>query len=102
MEKSYDYSKKENFMDRVKELAIGMFVFMFLLGYDIIYEVIFQKTWGSPTLSVRGLIVKLVGVDNIAPESDIFPKLYVAILAFDIIVLVTIKIHEFIENRKNR
>ena len=31
MEKSYDYSKKENFMDRVKELAIGMFVFMFLL-----------------------------------------------------------------------
>lgn len=102
MEKSYDYSEKENFMDRVKELAIGMFVFMFILGYDIIYEVIFQKTWGSPTLSFRGLIVKLVGVDNIAPDSEIFPKLYVAILAFDIIVLVTIKIHEFIEDRKNR
>lgn len=100
---SYNYSKRENFLDGVKEVLIGVFVITLLLGGDIIYEVLFQKVWDSPTISLRGLIIDKLGLAESIPDfSNGLKTFFYVITAIEIIAYLGIKIYEFIQSRKNR
>lgn len=99
----YRVSRFENFMDGLKEFLIAIFVFTILLGGDIIYEVIFQKVWDSPTISLRGFIIDKLGLANSIPNfSDGLKTFFIILTAIEIIAYLSIKIYEFIRNRKNR
>lgn len=93
----------EEFVDGVKSVLQFIIAITIVIGWDVIYEVCFQKVWGSPTISLRGLLVDKLGLSNLVPDfSDTTKTIFFVITGIEIALYIGIKIYEGIQNRKNR
>lgn len=96
-------NRREEFLDGVSNVLTFIVALTIVVGWDIIYEVIFQKVWGNPTFSLRGLIIDKLGLANLVPDfSNGVKTVYFVIFGIEIALYVGIKIYEKIQDRKNR
>ncbi len=98
-----ELTRFERFVDGVKSALQFIIALTIVVGWDVIYEVCFQKVWGSPTISLRGFVVDKLGLAELVPEfSDTTKTIFFVIAGIEIALYIGIKIYEFIKNRKNR